>query len=74
MKKSDAISYFGNQQRLADALERAPSTISEWPDFVPLEAAFLLECMTKGRKNALRLDPSLYPKLPKQFLSRREAA
>jgi hypothetical protein len=74
MRKSDAIAHYGSQQRLADALERAPSTISEWPEVVPLEPALILEYMTRGKRNALRIDPALYPKLPKQFLSRRNSA
>lgn len=74
MRKSDAVAFFGNQQRLADTLERAPSTISEWPEVVPLDAAFILEEITRCSRKRLRIDPSLYPKLPKQFLARRNSA
>lgn len=63
MLKSDAISYFGTQQKLADAVQRSASTVSEWGEVVPLEPALILERIT-GKK--LKLDPALYPKLPPQ--------
>lgn len=65
MKKSDAIRYFGGQVNLARAVERAPSTVAEWPEIVPLDHAFVLQELTKHRKPRLKVDYSLYPKLPK---------
>ena len=36
MKKSDAITLFGNRQRdLAEALEITESAVSQWPDDLP---------------------------------------
>lgn len=66
MRKSVAIAYFGSQQKLAEAVNRSTSTVAEWPDTVPLEHAFVLERITRGKKNALKIDPELYPKLPPQ--------
>lgn len=61
MKKSDAIAYFGNQQKLAEAVNRSQGTVAEWPDTVPLEHAFVLERITRKR---LRVDFALYPNIP----------
>lgn len=58
MLKSDAISYYGTQQRLAAAIGRAESTVSEWPDVVPLASAVLIERATRGKR---KVDYSLYP-------------
>jgi DNA-binding transcriptional regulator YdaS (Cro superfamily) len=58
MLKSDAISYFGTQQKLAAAIGRAESTVSEWDEVVPLAAAALIEKVTRGKR---KVDYSLYP-------------
>lgn len=58
MLKSDAISYFGTQQKLAAAIGRAESTVSEWPDVVPLASAVLIERATRGKR---KIDYTLYP-------------
>lgn len=59
MRKSDAISYFGTQQRLADAIGRRQSTISEWDEVVPLEDAVLVELATRRKR---KVDFMLYPR------------
>lgn len=61
MRKTDALSFYGNQQRMAEALGRAPSTISEYPEILPLETALLVELLSKRRR---KVDWSLYPKAP----------
>ena len=63
MRKSDAVSFFGNQTKYAAALNRAASTISEYDDVLPLEAALLTEKIARGR---LKVDFRLYDprKLP----------
>lgn len=61
MLKSDAISHFKTQQALADAIGRRQSTVSEWPEVVPLAAAVLIERVTRKK---CRVDYSLYPKVP----------
>jgi hypothetical protein len=59
MLKTDALSYFGSQKRLGDAIDRSQSTVSEWPEVVPLEDAFLLELATRKK---LRVDLMRYPR------------
>jgi hypothetical protein len=61
MRKADAISFFGNQAAYARALGRAQSTVSEYPEVLPLEAALLTEKLTKGKR---RVDYALYPNAP----------
>jgi hypothetical protein len=74
MLKKDAISYYGTQQKLADAVERSQSTVAEWGEVVPLEHAFVLERLTRGRKNALKVDLSLYSKVPAGLMPARAAS
>lgn len=62
MLKADAVSYFGSQQKLAEAIHRSQSTIAGWGPIVPLEHAFILERMTAKRARKLKIDPALYPK------------
>lgn len=58
MRKADAVSYYGSVTKLAAELGRVQSTVSEYPDPLPLEAAMLVEKLTKGK---LKVDYSLYP-------------
>lgn len=67
MRKADAIQFFGTQQRLADAVERAQSTVAEWGEVLPLEIAYIVQELTRGKKNAPKFDRSLYPKMPKRL-------
>lgn len=60
MRKSDAIAYFGTQAKLAAASGYAESTVSGWPEVLPLEAALVIEAKSRKR---IRLDRSLYPRL-----------
>lgn len=59
MRKSDAIAHFTTQQKLADHLGLAQSTVAGWGPVVPLDWAFVLEKTTE-----LKVDYALYPKLP----------
>ncbi len=65
MRKADVISYFGTQQKVAEELELSQSTIGEWPEVIPIAQAFIVERLTKGKaKGQLKVDFSLYPKVP----------
>jgi transcriptional repressor of cell division inhibition gene dicB len=67
MKLSDAVSHFGTQQKLAEALGMSQGSISSWDrDRIPLARALQVEKITKGR---LRVDMGLY-----LHQSRRQAA
>jgi hypothetical protein len=61
MLKSSAISHFGSQAKLARAVERAESTVSEWPEVLPLGIAVIAEKVSRGK---VRVDWALYPKVP----------
>jgi hypothetical protein len=65
MRKADAVSFFGSQQALANKFELSRSTVSEWPDPIPLGWAYLIELLSKKR---CPVDLSLYPKVPKELL------
>lgn len=58
MRKSDAVSYFGNQQQMARKLGLSPSTICEMSDPLPLGWAEIVE---KGSRRRVKVDYSLYP-------------
>lgn len=62
MLKAQAIAHFGTQAKLADQVGRAESTVSEWPDVLPLHAALVVEKLTGGK---LLIDWSMYPDAPK---------
>lgn len=68
MLKSDAIEHFGSQAAISEKTGYAESTVSGWPDVIPLEAALVIEDVTRRR---LRVDRSLYPRLAR--LQRRSA-
>lgn len=61
MRKSDAIAYYGTQQKLGEAVGRAQNTVAGWGEVVPIGFACLLE---KGTSRRLKVDVSLYPDLP----------
>jgi hypothetical protein len=66
MLKSDALTYFGSQQKVADALTAAGFRITQrgvsaWPDVVPLQKALPL-AQLMGRQ----IDLSLYREQPAQ--------
>jgi hypothetical protein len=60
MRKADAVSYYGSQSKLGEALGVAQSTVAEWGELVPLPWACILE---RGNRR-LKVDLSLYAKLP----------
>jgi hypothetical protein len=62
MLKSDAISYFGNQAKFAEEIGRAESTVSEWPDVLPLHVAVIVEKIAHGQ---VSVDWSKYPDAPR---------
>lgn len=58
MKLSDAVSYFGTQQKLADALNIKQGAISSWNrERIPFARALQVEKLTRG---ALTVDESQY--------------
>jgi transcriptional repressor of cell division inhibition gene dicB len=63
MHKQDAVSYFGTQQKLANALGITQGTIGGWGELVPMGRALQLEKITNG---ALKADLSVYVKPTKQ--------
>lgn len=58
MRKQDAIEFFGGVVKTAAAMEIRHSTVSEWPDPLPLSLA------DRVRGAALRLEAVLKKKLP----------
>lgn len=64
MRLSDAVSYFGTQQKLADALQIKQGAISSWNrDRIPMARALQIERLTDGKLHA---DLSLYVRPSKQ--------
>lgn len=61
MLKSDAIAHFTSQAELARRVGRSESTVSEWPEVLPLGVALIVEKLTEGQ---LTVDWSRYPKAP----------
>ncbi|MCL2899761.1 Cro/CI family transcriptional regulator [Brenneria tiliae] len=57
MYKSDAIKYFGNLTKLADAAGVKLPSASAWGEIIPERRAARLERLTNG---ALKYDPALY--------------
>lgn len=62
MRKSDVISHFGTQQKVADALTAAGFPISQrgvsgWADPIPLARAYQVQSVTNGKR---RVDLALY--------------
>ncbi len=52
MKKRDAISHFGTQKKLADALGISQPAVALWGDDVPQLQAYRLEKLTQGKLKA----------------------
>ncbi|WP_346827749.1 Cro/CI family transcriptional regulator [Serratia inhibens] len=61
MYKSDAIEYFGNLTKLAQAAGVKLPSASAWGDLIPEKRAARLERLTDG---ALKYDPALYQQPP----------
>ena len=59
MRKDEAVRHFGTAAALAEALGIAPSSVSEWGEFVPRGRAYELQVLTGG---VLRVDPAAYEK------------
>ncbi|ATZ95327.1 Cro/CI family transcriptional regulator [Dickeya fangzhongdai] len=57
MFKTDAIKYFGNLTKLAEAAGVKLPSASAWGDLIPERRAARLDRVTNG---ALRYDPVLY--------------
>lgn len=49
MKKSDAIEHFGSASKLADAINVAPSAVSQWGETIPPLRAYQVERLTGGK-------------------------
>ena len=60
MDKQAAIAFFGNLTKLAEAVSRSPSSVSEWPDIVPEGMAYKIQVLTKGK---IKVDPEVYKRL-----------
>jgi hypothetical protein len=58
MKKTEAISHFGNQAKIARAVGISRQAVSQWGEFVPPAIAALLAKISGGK---LIFDPSSYP-------------
>lgn len=54
MKTVEAITFYGTQTKLADALGMGQSTISEWPEYPPAARQLQIERITIG---ALKAEP-----------------
>lgn len=48
MKKTQAIDFFGSQVAVAELLNVSESTVSRWPEDVPIDYAWRLERASKG--------------------------
>jgi DNA-binding transcriptional regulator YdaS (Cro superfamily) len=60
MRLQDALSHFGTQQKLAEALNIKQGSISSWDrDRIPLARALQVERLTQGR---VKVDMTIYVK------------
>ncbi len=48
MKKTHVIDFFGSQAEVARLLNISESSVSRWPEDVPIEQAWRLERLSKG--------------------------
>jgi len=51
MKKKDAITYYGSQKAISDALHISEQAVSQWPEIVPEASALKLERLTRRKLN-----------------------
>lgn len=64
MRLQDALSHFGTQQKLAEALGMKQGSISSWDrERIPLARALQVEKLTRGQ---LRVDMALYSRIRRQ--------
>ncbi|AFT79069.1 hypothetical protein AMBLS11_12480 [Alteromonas macleodii str. 'Black Sea 11'] len=52
MTKSEAIEYFGSQKAMCEALQRAKSTVSNYPETLPRGIQFEIQVKTGGQLQA----------------------
>jgi DNA-binding transcriptional regulator YdaS (Cro superfamily) len=63
MRLQDALSHFGTQQKLAEALNIKQGSISSWDrERIPLARALQVERLTQGR---VKVDMTIYVKSPR---------
>ncbi|MGI0119646.1 Cro/CI family transcriptional regulator [Zooshikella sp. RANM57] len=48
MRKSDVVSYFGSQVKVAEALGIKPSAVCQWDEIIPPLRSFQIERLTSG--------------------------
>jgi predicted XRE-type DNA-binding protein len=56
MTTEQVLKHYGTQQKVADALDIAQSSVSEWGEFPPKLRQLQLQQITKGR---LKAEPGL---------------
>lgn len=61
MRKSEVLSHFGTQQKVADALGISQRAVSGWDDVIPMGRALQLEKVTRGK---LKADLAVYDRRP----------
>lgn len=49
MLKEDAVKYFGNSKKLAEALNVTKGSVSQWGDEIPELRAYQIERITGGK-------------------------
>lgn len=57
MTKTEAVNHFGSQKALCEAIQRAKSTVSAWPEELPRGVQFEIQVKTGG---VLKADPELF--------------
>lgn len=60
MLKNDAVKFFGNKTKLAQAAGVKPSSVSVWGELVPEGKAMRLQIASAG---VLKYDPVVYDQL-----------
>lgn len=60
MLKNDAVNFFGNKTKLANAAGVKPSSVSVWGELVPEGKAMRLQIASGG---VLKYDPVVYDQL-----------
>jgi transcriptional repressor of cell division inhibition gene dicB len=59
MRKVDVLAHFKTGRAVAAALKIRESSVSQWPDIIPIRRAYELERITGG---ALKATPDVIPK------------